>query len=247
MLRVILVGLGAIGQGLLPLLDRHPQDGAHAPLSVASRLQDLPPADLLVECAGHGAVVAPVLPALSAGTACVMASVGALARPGLAGELEAAALAGGTRLHLVAGAIGAIDALAAARLGGLDGVHYTGIKPALAWRGTPADGPHDLAALAAPALIFDGNAADAALAYPRNANVAATVALAGLGLDATRVRLWAAPQAAANVHQVRVWGRFGDFDFTLRGQALAGNPKPSALTVYSLARAVLNHAAPLAL
>ena len=79
MLRVILVGLGAIGQGLLPLLDRYPQDGAHAPLPVASRLQDLPPADLLVECAGHGAVVAHVLPALAAGTACVMASVGALA------------------------------------------------------------------------------------------------------------------------------------------------------------------------
>ncbi len=279
MLRVVLVGLGAIGQGLLPLLladarvavvgvvvrqgglaaaRAHlaglaglagladPSSAAPAgrpQIGVACGLADLPPADLLVECAGHQAIGEHVLPALARGLPCVVASVGALADDGLAGRLEAAAAAGGSRLQLVAGAIGAIDALASARLGGLREVRYTGTKPALAWRGTPADTAHALDSLAGPTVIFEGSAREAARRFPRNANVAATVALAGLGLDATQVRLVADPQSQANIHQLQANGSFGQLDLTLRGQPLAGNAKTSALTVFSLARAVRDRAA----
>lgn len=272
MLRVVLLGLGAIGQSLLPLLQADARvavvgvlvrpgsaDATRAhlicqapawppgqlPIAVASRLADLPTADLLVECAGHQAISDHVLPALASGLPCVVASVGALADAGLADRLEAAAMAGGTRLQLAAGAMGAIDALAAARLGGLHAVRYTGTKPALAWRGTPAEATHALQSLTEPTVIFDGSARDAARSFPKNANVAATVALAGLGLDATRVRLVADPLASANVHQLHASGAFGQLDLTLRGRPLAGNVKSSALTVFSLARAVLDRAASL--
>lgn len=267
MLNVTLVGLGAIGSSIMqglanrndirftavvvpagrvsvprPVLDCLPYQS-----TVVGRLADAPPADLVVECAGHRAIENHVLPALAAGMPCVITSIGALAEPGLAQRLDAAARAGNTRLELLSGAIGAIDALAAARLGGLDEVIYTGRKPPMAWAGTPAQQVCDLDRLTEARVIFEGNARDAATAYPRNANVAATLALAGVGFEETRVRLVADPGAPGNVHHVRARGAFGEFEITLKGKPLATNPRTSSLTVYSAMRAIVNRAAAIAI
>ncbi|WP_332609381.1 aspartate dehydrogenase [Achromobacter sp. ESBL13] len=267
MLKIAMVGCGAIGVAALELLacrtdlvvttvlvpPPHRADARQRIQPWARRatihasLDEAPTRpDLLVECAGHGAIVEHVLPALRAGIPCVIASVGALAAPGLIEELEQAARAGQTRVQLLSGAIGAIDALAAARHGGLDEVVYIGRKPPLAWSGTPAAQQFDLTSLAqSPTVIFEGSAREAASAYPKNANVAATLALAGLGLDHTRVRLWADPGVQDNVHHVHARGAFGEFELTMRGKPLAANPKTSSLTVYSLVRAICNAVEPL--
>jgi aspartate dehydrogenase len=203
--------------------------------------------DLLVECAGHGALIEHVIPALRAGVSAVAVSTGALSDARVYAQLEDAARAGGARVHLTPGAVGAIDALAAARLGGLDRVTYVGRKPPLAWRDTPAEARVNLDSLRESTTIFEGSARDAAALYPRNANVAATVALAGLGLDETMVRLEADPAISENVHSIAAEGAFGRFEITLYGRPLASNPKTSALTVFSVARAVKALAAPLSL
>ena len=140
---------------------------------------------------------------------------------------------------LPAGAVGGIDAIAAMRLGGLSSVRYRSRKPPIAWRGTPAENIVDLGKLAAPTILYTGNARAAALNYPQNANVAAAVALAGLGFESTQVELVADPGAPGNVHEIEAEGAAGRFAITLQGKPSRTNPKTSALAALSVARALL--------
>ncbi len=262
MLHISMIGCGAIGSGVMGLLKNDPEvhfdmvivpdtyiDNTRkivAELAPSARVvthlegQDKP--DLLIECAGHQAIEQHIIPALKRGIPCMVVSIGALSELGLIEKLEDAAREGKTQVELLSGAIGAIDALSAAKIGGLDSVVYTGRKPPLAWKDTPADGLFDLQNLTTETVIFEGTAREAARLYPKNANVAATVSLAGLGLDHTKVRLYADPAVQENVHHIEVTGAFGGFELTMRGKPLASNPKTSALTVFSVVRALGNRA-----
>jgi aspartate dehydrogenase len=263
MLHVSMIGCGAIGVGVMELLKSDPEVtfdliivpeaglaaaraivsplAPHARVAASLDPNELRP-DLLIECAGHRALEEHILPALERGIPCMVVSVGALSEPGLVERLEAAARRGNTQVQLLSGAIGAIDALAAAKIGGLDSVVYTGRKPPNAWKDTPAEALFDLPNLQTATVIFEGTAREAARLYPKNANVAATLSLAGLGLDHTWVRLFADPAVTENIHHVEARGAFGGFELTMRGKPLAANPKTSALTVFSVVRALGNRA-----
>ncbi|MCQ0092975.1 aspartate dehydrogenase [Roseovarius sp. M141] len=200
-------------------------------------------ADVVIDCAGHAGLTAHGATLLGAGCEVVTLSLGALADPVLVAQMKDAARVGGGTLRLASGAIGALDALSAAAVGGLEHVRYIGIKPPHGWAGSPAEEALDLATLTAPATHFTGTARAAALAYPKNANVAAAVALAGIGFDATEVQLIADPGATQNTHRIEARGAFGSFDFTISGNALPDNPKSSALAAMSAVRAARNGAA----
>jgi aspartate dehydrogenase len=89
-------------------------------------------------------------------------------------------------------------------------------------------------------VLYRGTAGEAALLYPQNANVAAAVALAGLGFDATEVELVADPAAPGNVHEIEAEGAAGRFAIQLQGKPSKTNPKTSALAALSVARALMN-------
>jgi aspartate dehydrogenase len=264
MLKLAVVGFGAIGQEMARLLLTNPKlritqiivpqpmvdvtssisAGLAPHAQVLSKIDfaaDCRP-DLVAECAGHEAVLAHVVPALEAGIPCIVASIGALHEADGLLRLEAASQLGNTKVKLISGAVGALDALTAARIGGLDEVCYVGRKPPRSWLGTPADQICALSELTSARVIFKGSAREAAVTYPKNANVAATIALAGLGLDRTQVELIADPGVERNVHSLVARGTFGQLEIRLENQPLLANPKTSALAVYSLTQAVCNAA-----
>jgi aspartate dehydrogenase len=201
--------------------------------------------DLVVECATHAAVRETVPRLLAAGIDVVIVSIGALGEPATVARIEEAARRGGARAAAVSGAIGGLDVLRAAALAGLDSVTYVGRKPPAAWTGTPAEQILDLATLAEATVFYEGSAVEAARDYPKNTNVTAAVALAGVGFERTRVRLIADPAAPGNIHELEARGAFGDFRIVLNNKPLPENPKTSWLAALSVEQAVLRRFSPL--
>jgi aspartate dehydrogenase len=260
-LRVALIGLGAIGgvvarelqarsnEGVMlvgALCRSVPQDAAAGVRTVTSlaQLMALKP-DLVVEAAGHAAVQAHGANCLRGGADLLLASVGALADAELFEQIDRAARESGHQVLLPSGALAGLDYLQAAQLAGLHSVRLRSTKPPLAWQGTPAEALFDLPAMTHATLIFSGTARQAAQTYPKNANVAATLALCTLGLDATRVELWADPAAPGNVHEIEAQGAAGELSLRVHNAANAENPKTSLVTPFSLLRSILARAAPI--
>jgi aspartate dehydrogenase len=193
--------------------------------------------DVVLECAGHKAVGEYGETILRSGIDLVVASVGALADDELAQALARAANDGG-RLLVPSGAVAGIDGLLAARTAGLKRVTYTSAKPPAAWKDTPAEQMLDLDAASNAVAFFEGTARKAAALFPKNANVGATVALAGIGLDATCVRLMVDPALDAPLGIIEAEGDFGRFRFEALAFASPSNPKTSVLTAHSMLLAV---------
>ena len=195
--------------------------------------------EIVIEAAGHGAVHAFGSDILNSGCDLLVASTGALADKKLAAKLIAT-IVGGTELWIASGAVAGIDGLLAARTSGLQSVTYTSLKGPIAWQGTPAQALLGEKAKDERVIFFSGNAREAAMHYPQNANVAATIALAGLGLDRTRVELGSDPHVTGPLGIIEAQGEFGCFKFDILALASPRNPKTSALTGHSLVAAVLD-------
>lgn len=216
--------------------------GVHPLVHTVDALLALKP-DLVVECAGHGAVRAVCGPVLAAGIDLVLVSTGSLADPALLKELNDAAASSTAQVKLVAGALPGVDALGSAKLAGLDRVTLTSSKPPKAWKGTPAEAAHNLDAITERTVIYSGNARDAALTFPKNANVAATAALAGVGFEDTRVMLVADPAVTQNVHCLEAAGAFGHMRLEIHANPSPDNPKTSHMAALSIMRVLENEAA----
>jgi aspartate dehydrogenase len=196
--------------------------------------------ELAVECGGHAAVTQHGEACLDAGYDLLVASVGALADQALHDRLVTAAQRNGRKLLIPAGAVAGMDGLAAARLAGIDRVRYVSRKLPVAWKGTHAEKLCDLEAVVEPVEFLRTDARQAATLFPQNANVAATIALAGVGFERTEVSLNADPGAQGNTHLLEVEGPCGSMRIELRNKPFPDNPKTSMLAGLSLLRVIRN-------
>ena len=254
-LRIACIGWGAISRSAAQLLEGTPVEIVAVAVRSKGTRDDLPAgatiimgpdelagtdAALVVEAASHESVAQWGRPALAAGMDFIVSSVSAFADADLLEELRDLATRNDAQLEIHAGALGGVDALSAARLLGIDRVEHRIIKPPRSWCDTPAEELCDLGGLTEATAFFSGTASDAASEFPKNANVAMTTALAGIGPDKTRITLVADPDATTNRHEISASGAFGELAVTMSNKALEANPKTSAMTALNLVRAIQN-------
>lgn len=259
-LRIALIGWGAINRRVAELLSLRSsdsvsivaigkRDGATATLIPANATLLTTPEglagldlDLVVEAASRDAVAMWGESALCSARAFVVTSTSAFCETGLLERLIRLADEYGSQLIVTPGALAGIDALSAASAMRLDSVVHRIVKPPIAWRGTAAESLIALDDLTHAVTFYSGIAREAATLYPKNANVTVITALAGVGLDRTRVELVAAPDVQTNVHMLSVAGAFGKLEIRIENTPLASNPKSSEMAALSLVRIVENRA-----
>ena len=139
-------------------------------------------------------------------------------------QLLRRAIARSIPIHCPSGAVCGLDGIKAGSIGTLRSVTLTTRKPPRSL---------GLSKLRSPRLLFQGPASKAVAAFPQNINVAATLALAGIGPRRTRVRLFADPRVDRNIHEVEAVGSFGRLTARTENRPSRENPKTSELAVLS--------------
>jgi aspartate dehydrogenase len=126
------------------------------------------------------------------------------------------------RVHVPSGAIGGLDALAAAALAGVDEVVLTTRK-----------NPKALdVSFVGETVVYEGDAEEAARRFPREMNVAATLALK-VKPTRVKVRVVSDPLVHRNTHEIHVKWRFGEMFLQFANEPHPENPRTSALAAWS--------------
>ncbi|MGX9964349.1 aspartate dehydrogenase [Roseomonas sp. F4] len=250
-LTVGIAGLGAIGLHLARALDQgveglrlvavSARDQAKAAANIAGfrskpalvGLADLAQADVVVEAAPAAVFEQVAVAAIEAGKIFVPSSVGALL-PRM--HLVERARATGARIIVPTGALLGLDAVRAAAEGEVASVTIETRKPPRGLVGAPYLDLHkiDVTTITTPTLIFEGNAFDAAQGFPANVNVAAALALAGIGPERTTVKIWADTTVTRNTHTIKVEAASARLTMTIENVPSEENPRTGKITPLSI-------------
>lgn len=156
----------------------------------------------------------------------LLISIGALADISLYEQLKSISKSKGTKFYLPTGAIGGLDLIKAANIsGGLHTVKLVSRKPLAALSDEK---------LTEETILFEGSAKDAIEKFPKNANVAIALSLAGVGIEKTSVTIIADPNVDKNIHRIQATGEFGKTEMTIENNPSPANPKTSYLTSLSI-------------
>jgi aspartate dehydrogenase len=190
-------------------------------------------ADVVVEAAPVAIFERIAVPALEAGRLLVPSSVAALL-PRM--HLVKLAQEKGGRIVVPTGALLGLDAVRACAEGPVESVVLETRKPPRGLAGAPflVKNKIDVLAITAPTCIFEGTAFDAAIGFPANMNVAAALALAGIGPVRTRVQIWADPGVEGSLHTIRVNSEAAQLTMTVANVPSGSHPRTGRLTALSV-------------
>ncbi len=186
-------------------------------------------ADLVVECAGVAAVheVAPAV--IAAGKNLLLTSVGAVADL----RMREVLLRGGSgRTFLTSGAVGGLDILAAAALGGgIEQAALTTTKPPRAVIGPWMDAAtqREILGTAEALTVFEGSVDEAIERFPASLNVAVALAAATDLWEQTTVKFVADPSAVLTRHEITASGAAGSYRFEIQNRPDPNNPATSGV------------------
>ena len=265
MLDVGVVGLGTIGKSICRALDqgfpglrlvggfsRHESNATDFLASLASHPPFLPLPELIetsrvvVEAATRDAVEKLAPQVLEAGRDLLILSVGALLdHP----EWISLAERHGAKIHVPSGAIAGLDGVKAACLGPVERITMETRKPPVGLAGAPylVERGLSVEGLKEETLLFEGPAREACRGFPANVNVVAALSLAGLGPDATWIRIFAGPGLTRNIHDIRVEGSFGTLAVHIENVPFEENPRTGRLSALSAIATLRDLATPLRL
>jgi len=195
--------------------------------------------DMVVEAASGDAVRSYAEFILNAGKDLMVMSTGGLLDSRLFANLDVICKRVGVKILIPSGAVGGIDAIRASR-GLLQEVILTTRKPPETLVDVESGAGRNLESIESPKIVFEGNALEAVKRFPFNINVAATLSLAGLGPEKTKVRIVADPQATGNIHEVYAKGQSGILRFTMENVPHPDNPKTSHLALLSAIEVLRN-------
>ena len=167
---------------------------------------------VIVEAASQQAAREYVERVVSAGIDLIVMSTGALL------DLNVQS----SKIHVPSGAVGGLDALSSAALAGIDEVVLTSRKNPRAFEMNNREAK----------VVYEGSAEEAARLYPREMNVAATLALTVKPVKVS-VQVVSDPAVQRNTHEFQVKWRFGEMFLRFANEPHPENPRTSALAAWS--------------
>lgn len=194
-------------------------------------------ADIVVETASGKIVPELLRKTIDAEKDTIIISIGGLL--GHEGLLEEARRKG-VKILLPSGAIAGIDALKAAKLGGIKKVTLTTRKGPGSIKGAPylEEKGIDVDSIKEETVVFEGNAHEAIKGFPKNVNVSSLLSIAGIGPDRTTVRIIVSPSLARNVHEITVESVAGVISIRIENLPSPSNPRTSYLAALSVVAAI---------
>ena len=190
--------------------------------------------DIIIECASKGAIKEYGKKIIDSKKDLIVLSVGAFSDEKYLIELQNLSNLNNTKILIPSGAIAGLDSIRSVKKY-LNILTIVTTKNPKSLIGAPyfKSSKIRIDEILKETVLFEGNAVDAIELFPANVNVAVSVALAGIGLVKTQVKIVADPTLSVNKHEIVGEGTFGKIQIVVQNIPSPSNPRTSYLASLS--------------